>query len=320
MNPNGSISSRIRTAGSRGSRLSSSWISSLNSSSFDRRSGHRNAGGASERNATRTVLREIPYRRASSRTPTPRTKCSRRSSAQRSTSSTTFLLARSPPEPSEGPRPPGQPQVGQISTARGGSEVNRCRHEGAITSTARKSRAARASVFGPWHRPRTRASAIASGRLTARCRRRASSLRWPALRLWQPPPRSCEGQAMRYSTLRDRNLGRRRSRACCRPRQASSGSLTRPHCATDAEANGHPRRLWSRQPQTSIARRCRSSSRIASRSRRQDVRSNRRSGRGDEGRVLARRGVSRGCSPESGAVGLDLKLWLTGRRRLPPFS
>jgi hypothetical protein len=59
----------------------------LNGSSFDHRSGQRNPGGASERNAARIVLRASPVRRVSSLIDTPRTKCSRRSSAQRSTSS-----------------------------------------------------------------------------------------------------------------------------------------------------------------------------------------------------------------------------------------
>jgi hypothetical protein len=71
----------------RGSSLSSRWISSLNGPSFDGRSGQRNPGSASERNAARIVLRARPVRRANSLIDTPRTKCSRRSSDQRSTSS-----------------------------------------------------------------------------------------------------------------------------------------------------------------------------------------------------------------------------------------
>jgi hypothetical protein len=43
----------------------------------------------------RTVMRSIPYRRASSLIPTPRTKCSRRNSAPRSASSTPPSLTRS---------------------------------------------------------------------------------------------------------------------------------------------------------------------------------------------------------------------------------
>jgi hypothetical protein len=67
------------------------WISSLNGSSLDGRSGQRKPGGASERSATLIVLRARPVRRTSSLIETPRMKCSRRSSAQRSTSSTTLL-------------------------------------------------------------------------------------------------------------------------------------------------------------------------------------------------------------------------------------
>ena len=50
-NPNGSMSSATRTPGSRGSWLSSRWISSLDGSSFDGRSGHLNARCASGRSA-----------------------------------------------------------------------------------------------------------------------------------------------------------------------------------------------------------------------------------------------------------------------------
>jgi hypothetical protein len=86
----------------------------LNGSNTDGRCGHRNAGGTSERSAARIVLRANPVRRASSLIDTPRTKCSRRSSAQRSTSSNAFLLAsvdntrpgstrpRTPPPPPRG--------------------------------------------------------------------------------------------------------------------------------------------------------------------------------------------------------------------------
>jgi hypothetical protein len=54
---------------------------------LDGRSGQRNVGGAPDRNAARIVLRARPVRRISSLIETPRTKCSRRSSAQRFTSS-----------------------------------------------------------------------------------------------------------------------------------------------------------------------------------------------------------------------------------------
>jgi hypothetical protein len=68
--------------------LQQPWISSLNGSSFDGRPGHLNVGGRDERNAEPIVLRASPVRRTSSLIDTPRTNCSRRNSAQRSTSST----------------------------------------------------------------------------------------------------------------------------------------------------------------------------------------------------------------------------------------
>src|SRR5215210_5193614 len=74
-----------------GSRLSSSWISSLNGSSFDPDRSRRYVGAVDERNAALIVLRLSPLRRASCLIETPRTKCSRRSSAHCSTSTNPFL-------------------------------------------------------------------------------------------------------------------------------------------------------------------------------------------------------------------------------------
>ena len=91
----GSISSRTRTPGSFGSSRSSSWISSLNGSSFDGRAGPLITRRRIERNAALIVLRDSPVRRTSSLIETPRTKCSLRSSAHRSTSSTPFSRSRS---------------------------------------------------------------------------------------------------------------------------------------------------------------------------------------------------------------------------------
>jgi hypothetical protein len=95
LEPNGAISSRIRCPGIAASSPSSRWISALNGSSFEPAGARRYTGGFSERNARRTVLRSTPNRRASSLIDTPRTKCSRRNSAHRSTSSTPSSPPRS---------------------------------------------------------------------------------------------------------------------------------------------------------------------------------------------------------------------------------
>jgi len=63
----------------------------LNGSSFDGVRERSYVGGACERSATLIVLRASPVRRINSLMETPRTKCSLRKSAQRSTSSTTLL-------------------------------------------------------------------------------------------------------------------------------------------------------------------------------------------------------------------------------------
>lgn len=80
---------------------------SLNGSSFDGRSGQRNPGGASERNTERIVLRAKPVRRTNSLIETPRTKCSRRSSAHCSKSST-LLLPVSTTQSSQAHQHPGR--------------------------------------------------------------------------------------------------------------------------------------------------------------------------------------------------------------------
>ncbi len=79
----------------------------VDGSSFDGRSGQRNLGGASERNAERTVLRAKPVRRINSLIETPRTKCSLRSSAHCSTSST-LLLPVSTTQSSQAHQHPGR--------------------------------------------------------------------------------------------------------------------------------------------------------------------------------------------------------------------
>src|SRR3954453_12181462 len=106
------------------SSSNSRWISSLNGSSFEPGDARRYDGASAERNAARTVLRDKPVRRASSLIETPRTKCSRRSSAHRSTPTNPFLLA-SIHRPSRGSTahrtPPPPPEGGHFSTGEGGS-------------------------------------------------------------------------------------------------------------------------------------------------------------------------------------------------------
>jgi hypothetical protein len=113
-----------------GSPRKSSWISSLNGSSFDGRSGQRNPGGTSDLSAVLIVLRASPVRRINSLIETPRTKCSLRSSAHRSTSSTPLPGLDNTIEPgSTRPRtPPPPPEGGQISTGEEGSISHRRRH------------------------------------------------------------------------------------------------------------------------------------------------------------------------------------------------
>jgi hypothetical protein len=136
------------------STRSSSQISALNGSSFDGRSGHLNAGGSLERNATRIVLRASPVRRISSLIETPRTKCSLRNSAQRSTSSTSSpWLSISMTEPgSPRPRTPPPPsKQGQISTGEGGSVFHRRRQPSGTTGReARKGPANEVVRSGSW--------------------------------------------------------------------------------------------------------------------------------------------------------------------------
>ena len=125
-------STRTRTRGSLGSSFSSRWISSLNGSSFDGRSGHRNIGGRSERNATRIVLRASPVRRTSSLIDTPRTNLPAKLGPALHIPHASFWLsiatdrARLTTTPDASPPPTNG---GQFSAGEGRSVFHRRRHE-----------------------------------------------------------------------------------------------------------------------------------------------------------------------------------------------
>src|SRR5215210_6037242 len=170
-----------------GSRLSSSWISSLNGSSFDADRSRRYVGAVDERNAALIVLRLSPLRRASCLIETPRTKYSRRSSAHCSTQTNPFL-PRSTTRPSERHYPLGhlRPRArgGQYWTGGGGSVFTRRRHPSRCRRDTRCGSNTMCSTCAAFQRlVDDGRAALAAGDANA-----ASALLSKALALWRGRP------------------------------------------------------------------------------------------------------------------------------------
>jgi hypothetical protein len=111
----------------------------------DFESGHRNVGGSLERNAARIVLRAKPVRRINSLIETPRTKCSLRSSAQRSTSSTSspwLSISMTKPGSPQPRTPPPPSREGSNLGSRRSSGVAPC---GPVQAHARRTRSRKPS-------------------------------------------------------------------------------------------------------------------------------------------------------------------------------